>query len=206
MGPWSALNIHGFNFDYTQLNVINKNNEVARVNFQDFPGFLTGQICGPNTALCGNQDASQILNGASNRYYRSKQVGAYVQDDIRVTPNLTLDVGLRWDWDGPLYEKNGMLTNFYPQDYSYNVATDTVSNIGLVVAGNNKTFGTKGVSNSTLTGRQWGFAPRIGFAYSPSSLRNVRHTSRVWHVLRSRRIFHGTFSSSRGQALTDRLA
>jgi hypothetical protein len=163
----------GFNFDYTQLNVINKNNEVARVNFQDFPGFLTGQICGPNTVFCGNQDASQILNGASNRYYRSKQVGAYAQDDIRVTPNLMLDVGLRWDWNGPLYEKNGMLTNFYPQDYSYNVATDTVSNIGLVVAGNNKTFGTKGVSDSTLTGRQWGFAPRIGFAYSPPSLRNV---------------------------------
>ncbi len=163
----------GFNLDYTQLNIINKNNDVARITFNDFPGFLTGQICGPNTVFCGNQDASEILNGAASRYYRAKQTGAYIQDDIRLKPNLTVDVGLRWDWDGPLYEKNGMLTNFYPQDYSYDVATDTVKNIGLVVAGNNKTFGTKGVSNSTLTGRQWGFAPRIGFAYSPSLLRNV---------------------------------
>jgi hypothetical protein len=40
------------------------------------------------------------------------------------------------------------------------------------VAGNNKAFGTKGVSNSTLTGRQWGFAPRIGIAYSPAFLNN----------------------------------
>jgi hypothetical protein len=163
----------GFDFDYTQLNVINKNNDVARITFNDFPGFLTGQICGPNTVFCGNQDASEILNGASNRHYRARQVGAYVQDDIRLKSNLTLDIGLRWDWDGPLYEKNGLLTNFYPQDYSYNVATDTITNIGLVVAGNNKTFGTKGVSNSTLTGRQWGFAPRIGFAYSPAFTRNV---------------------------------
>ena len=163
----------GFNIDYTQLNVINKNNQVARVTFADFPGFLLGQICGPNTFFCGGQDASQVLSGATNRYYRSKQVGAYVQDDIRLSSNLMLDIGVRWDWDGPLVEKNGMLTNFYPQDYSYDVASDTISNIGLVVAGNSRTFGSKGVSNSTLTGRQWGFAPRIGLVYSPSFMRNV---------------------------------
>ena len=45
--------------------------------------------------------------------------------------------------------------------------------IGLVIAGNNKGFGTKGVSNSTLTGRQWGFAPRIGIVYSPGFVKNV---------------------------------
>ncbi len=87
--------------------------------------------------------------------------------------NLTVNLGLRWDWDGPLYEKNGMLTNFYPQNYHYDPATDTVTNIGLVVAGNNDAFGTKGVSASTLTGRQWGFGPRIGAAWTPSFLKNV---------------------------------
>ena len=96
-----------------------------------------------------------------------------MQDKLRIKPNLTLDIGLRWDWDGPLYETNGLLSNFYPQNYSYNVASDTITNIGLVIAGNNKAFGTKGVSNSTMTGRQWGFAPRIGLAYSPSFVKNV---------------------------------
>jgi len=163
----------GFNFDYTQLNVINKNNDVARITFADFPGFLTGQVCGPNTVTCYGQDPSQILSGASSRYYRTKQVGTYVQDNIRVKSNLTVDIGLRWDWDGPLTEKNGNLANFYSQDYSYDVDSDTINNIGLVIAGNNKTFGTRGVSNSTLTGRQWGFAPRIGLAYSPSFAHNV---------------------------------
>ncbi|MGB9203316.1 MAG: TonB-dependent receptor [Terriglobales bacterium] len=163
----------GMNFTYAQLNVINKNNSVARITFADFPGFLTGQVCGPNTASCPGQEPSQVLSGATSRYYRSKQAGAYVQDNIRVQSNLTLNLGLRWDWDGPLYEKNGNLTNFYPQDYSYDVASDTIQNIGLVIAGNSKTFGTKGVSNSTLTGRQWGFAPRIGIAYSPSFMHNI---------------------------------
>jgi len=38
----------GFNFDYTQLNIINKEDDTARVTFADFPGFLLGQVCGPN--------------------------------------------------------------------------------------------------------------------------------------------------------------
>ena len=163
----------GMNFGYTQLNVINKSNTVGRITFADFPGFLTGQVCGPNTTFCYGQDPSEVLSGATSRYYRAKQLGAYVQDNIRVRSDLTLDVGLRWDWDGPLSEKNGNLVNFYPQDYSYNVAADTIDNIGLVVAGNSKAFGTKGVSNSTLTGRQWGFAPRIGLAYSPSFMHSL---------------------------------
>jgi hypothetical protein len=163
----------GFIYDYTQLNVINKNNDVARITFEDFPGFLLGDVCSPNPgeASCSGQDPSEILNGASNRHYRAKQAGAYVQDGIRLKSNLTFNIGLRWDWDGPLYEENGLLTNFYPQDYSYNAATDSFNNIGLVVAGNNKAFGSK-VSNSTITGRQWGFAPRIGIAYSPAFLKN----------------------------------
>ncbi|MGH9699476.1 MAG: TonB-dependent receptor domain-containing protein [Candidatus Acidiferrales bacterium] len=162
----------GFIWDYTQLNVINKNNEVSRVTFEDFPGFLLGNVCGPNTTYCSGQDTSQILNGASNRYFRASQVGAYVQDDFKLRSNLSLNLGARWDWDGPLNEKNGYLTNFYPQDYSYDAASDTIQSIGLVVAGNNKAFGTKGVSASTITGRQWGFAPRIGLVYSPSFLKN----------------------------------
>jgi hypothetical protein len=162
----------GFNFDYTQLNVINRNEQLATLNFADFPGFLLGQVCSPNNP-CNGQPPSELIVGPTSRHYRSKQVGAYVQDKVRIKSNLTLDAGLRWDWDGPLYETNGLLSNFYPQNYSYNVASDTITNIGLVVAGNNKTYGTKGVSNSTLTGRQWGFAPRIGLAYNPSFVKNV---------------------------------
>ena len=90
-----------------------------------------------------------------------------------LTQNLTVTYGLRWDWDGPLYEANGLMTNFYPQDYGYDLATDSFNSvngtpgIGIVVPAENKTLGTKGVSASTLTGRQWGFAPRIGVAWSP---------------------------------------
>jgi Carboxypeptidase regulatory-like domain len=160
-------------FDYIQLNVANRENQVANFNFNSFGDFLTG-------TLGQDHSSGQFLNGETNRHFRSRSAGLFIQDNLKLRPNLTLNAGLRWDWDGPLYETNGLLTNFYPSDYKYNLATDsfgTLSNgepgIGLVVAGNNKTFGFKGVSNSTLTGRQWMFAPRLGIAWSPSSLKNV---------------------------------
>jgi hypothetical protein len=160
----------GFVADYGQLNVINRENAVATFGLTNFTSFLTGD-------LNGRRNSGRILNGETNRYYRSKQAGFYVEDNVKVRSNLTVDLGLRWDWDGPLYEKNGLLTNFYPKDYSYTLSTDTISNTGFVIASNNRQFcGTKQsfcVGNSTLTGRQWLFEPRIGIAWSPSQLKNV---------------------------------
>ncbi len=163
----------GGTFDYMQLNVANRENQVADLTFRNFGDFLTG-------TLGSDRSSGQFLDGETNRHFRSRSAGLFAQDDWKIKPNLTINAGLRWDWDGPLYETNGLLTNFYPSDYKYDLASDsfgTLANgepgIGLVVAGNNKTFGFKGVSNSTLTGRQWMFAPRLGLAWSPSHLKNV---------------------------------
>jgi len=169
-------------FDYIQLNVENRENKVASLSFNSFSDFLSG-------TLGSDHSSGLLLNGETNRHFRSKSAGLFAQDSIKVRSNLTLNLGVRWDWDGPLNETNGLLTNFYPSDYKYtgtcNSPTppancDTFANlsngepgIGLVVAGNNKAFGFKGVSNSTLTGRQWMFAPRVGMAWSPSRLKNV---------------------------------
>ncbi|MGH9775366.1 MAG: TonB-dependent receptor domain-containing protein [Candidatus Acidiferrales bacterium] len=160
----------GFNADYSQLNVINRENQVASFDFSTFANFLHG-------AMGRRGNAGQILNGETNRYYRARQAGLFAQDNIKLKSNLTVNVGIRWDWDGPLYEKNGFLTNFSKSAYSFDLATDTINNIGLVIAGNNKQFcGTKSsfcVNNSTLTGRQWVFEPRIGLAWSPHFIKNL---------------------------------
>src|SRR3984893_5270113 len=161
----------GFSWDHTQLNIVNKNNETASLGFNDFAAFLQGNLCTPVNGC--SSSSTTFLNGESNRYYRANQAGLYAQDTFRLRPGLTVNYGLRWDWDGPLVEKNGLLTNFYPQNYNYDAGSDTITNIGLVVAGNNKAFGTKGVSDSTLKGRQWGFGPRIGVAWTPSFVKNI---------------------------------
>jgi hypothetical protein len=160
----------GFTYDYSQLNVINRENQVATFSFSNFANFLTGTL--------GGRNGGTILNGETNRYYHAQQAGLYAEDNLKIKSNLSLDLGLRWDWDGPLVEKHGLLTNFYPSRYSFDLNTDTINNIGLVVAGNNKQLcGTQPssfcVNDSTLTGRQWLFQPRIGIAWSPSFVKNV---------------------------------
>jgi carboxypeptidase family protein len=181
----------GFQWDRTQLNVENKNNETAQLTFSNFATFLTGVLCTPAEFFgCGESGPSTFINGATNRYYRSNQVGTYATDTFRLKQNLTLTLGVRWDWNGPLTEKNGLLANFYPSAYQYvecqingspsavsfatpcDTGTDFIKGTGIVVAGNNKQFGTPGVSDSTLTGRQWGFAPRIGLAWTPGFMKN----------------------------------
>src|SRR5216683_3054613 len=167
----------GFQWDHTQLNVVNRNNQTALLNFADFSQFLSGTLCTPGSFFCGETGPSVFVNGPTNRYYRANQSGAYALDTFRFKSNLTFTLGLRWDWSAGLTEKNGLLANFYPSHYSYDFGTDTIggtdgSQIGIVVAGNNKLFPTKGISNSTLTGRQWGFAPRIGIAWTPGFLKN----------------------------------
>jgi hypothetical protein len=153
----------GINWDHSQLNIINRMNQAANINFQTFTDLLAGNV----------QTSSKDIIGASNRYLRAEIVGAFVTDNIRLMSNLNLNLGLRYDYNGPFTEKYGKLTSFHPDAYQYDSVNDVILSTGLVVAGNNPTLGTKGVSDSTLTGRQWGFGPRIGIVWSPSKLKNV---------------------------------
>ncbi len=49
--------------------------------------------------------------------------GTYVNDNFKMMRNLTVTAGLRWDIDGPLTEKYGLLTAFDPSKYSYTQCT-----------------------------------------------------------------------------------
>jgi hypothetical protein len=154
----------GASYSYTQLNVRDNRTNKGMIATQDFSNFLQGNIAYQNDDFT----TTTFLIGNANRYYRSNQTGAYIQDKFQVMPNLSLTAGLRYDWDGGLTEKNGNIFNFDPTKYSYNDTTGQIGDNGFIVAGNNKLFPTAGVSNTTLTGRQWGIAPRVGVAWSPS--------------------------------------
>jgi hypothetical protein len=163
----------GANVDLTQLNIINNNTNSDIIAFTSFTNFLEG------TVRTGTHSTAFL--GSADRYYRSNTAGAFVNDNWKVRSNLTVTLGLRWDFDGPLSEKNGRLTGFNSADYAYNATTDTITGSGLEIAGNNPTMATSGASNSLMNQRQWGFAPRIGVAWNPLPKLTVRAGAGIYY-------------------------
>ena len=156
--------IFGGSYSYTQLNTRDERTDTGMIGFADFSQFLQGLVT-PYTS--DGFITTAFLQGNANRYYRSKETGWYLQDKFQLRSNLNFSAGLRFDYHGGFKEKNGRIFNFDPSRYSYDATNDTITSNGFIVAGNNPGFPTKGVSDSTLTGRQWGLAPRLGLAWSP---------------------------------------
>jgi Carboxypeptidase regulatory-like domain/TonB dependent receptor len=167
----------GANYSYTQLNTIDKRPGTGTVASDDFSQFVQGFVT-PGSSSSAFYVTS-FMQGDASRYYRSNQLGTYVQDKIQITPTLSITAGVRYDWDGGFTEKYGRLFNFDansnpdscstkdPNEYCYSPGADQILSPGFIIAGNNAN-GTKGVSNTTLTGRQWGIAPRVGAAWQPA--------------------------------------
>lgn len=170
----------GGEWNHTQLNIVNNNTNTDTLHFTDFGTFAEGAV----------RDGTEFV-GTANRYYRSDTASLFVNDSFKLRSNLTVTGGLRWDIDGPLLEKYGRLTSFDPSKYSYvqctvngqpgdpgtqtcDPGTDVITNSGLLIAGNNKTGATPGVSNTLLKNHQWGVAPRIGVAWTPFKKITVR--------------------------------
>jgi hypothetical protein len=81
---------------------------------------------------------------------RENLMGFFGQDDIKLRPNLTINLGLRWSYFGPLYSK---------QDNIYRATPGSGSDYltGLTIAPRN-----------SWNAQKDNFGPEIGFAWSPS--------------------------------------
>jgi hypothetical protein len=156
----------GGSFAYTQLDTRDRRNQLGTIEVEDINQFLTGTLTNAYV-----NTATQYLTGNPNRYWRSNETGEYLQDQFQFRSNISVTAGLRFEYEGGLREKYGNFFNFDPSHYSYNPETDTIASSGVIVAGNSP-HATPGVSPSTLTGRQWGFAPRFGIAWSPKRFNN----------------------------------
>ena len=69
--------------------------------------------------LLGTPDTSSIAYGNADKYFRQPVYDAFVTDDWRLLPELTINAGVRWDYGAPLTELHGRLVNLdISQDFS----------------------------------------------------------------------------------------
>ena len=96
------------------------------------------------------------------RNNRNQFVGLYIQDDFRLKPRLTLNLGLRWDPYFPWHEVRGRIQVFDPKDFVNGTRSQYFANspAGLLFP----QLGDPGPEQGTTSDRN-NFAPRVGFAW-----------------------------------------
>ncbi|HTM49857.1 MAG TPA: carboxypeptidase regulatory-like domain-containing protein [Bryobacteraceae bacterium] len=111
--------------------------------------------------------------GTNPNYLFIPNWGFFVQDDFKVKPTLTLNLGLRYELPQPAYEKYGRLSNFVPELGQLLIASDkTVPNLQQLVndaglAGKVALAKDAGYPESLVFPYRKSFAPRVGFAWRP---------------------------------------
>ena len=193
----------GFEAGLVQVDSSRAGNSIGTLTFSSFPDFLIGRM-GCNFTGCsaanpgntsgvtqGNVNPSGTADGGAFDQMRATQLNAFVQDDFKVNSRLTLNLGVRWEYDGFITDKHGDFTGIWPS------LVNTVPNPGTGCVINGKSLGAgatgtgcslagfivpsnyigsipaglfRGPNKSpTRSGAPFDdFAPRVGFAWQPT--------------------------------------
>jgi hypothetical protein len=124
---------------------VSKTNTIDGSTGYSFADFITDRV--------NNTQVGQVTGRTGQRQWRD---AVFAQDDYKVMPNLTLNIGIRWSFDQPIYEVNNKMANL-------NLQTGAILYAG--VDGNSRAL-YDAVYNQ--------FQPRLGFAYSATPRLVVR--------------------------------
>lgn len=163
---------HSFKTGYEYLAV---NTDVQDTNPLMGLDTYSGQFSRPTGASANNlYNLADFYFGARSQYelanllvvqLRQRLHFAYLQDDFKVNPKLTLNLGLRYEFATPFYEKNNQLSNYDP-------ATNSI-----ILASSGSLY-----KRSLVDPDYNNFAPRLGFAYNAFDKTVVRGGFGVGYV------------------------
>ncbi len=155
----------GARLDWFHFNFRPLGNEVGTYTFSQF---ATSQ---PNVLNTGNSYASFLLGAVNSASMslgfpyglRSRYFGTYFQDDWKLTKKLTMNYGIRWEFQNPWYEVAGRTSQM-----DTNVPNPGAGGrLGALVFGDKSHRGFQ----QTYLG---GFGPRLGLAYQVASKTVIR--------------------------------
>lgn len=157
---------HSFKFGSdNRVYQFNNTQGAAGMQFDFNRGFTQGP--NPNTAgatsgfgyasfMLGTPTGGQVGFGAPVTL-TVKNFALFVQDDWKLTPSLTINLGMRWEVEGGLTDRWGAISNFDPN------ATTTVNGVNL--RGGLAFPGVNGLSRGHRDAEYTNFQPRLGFAW-----------------------------------------
>jgi len=154
----------GAEFRAVQFNNLQVGDQATNFNFS--PQWTQGPNPNASSAVAGLGVASFLLgiptgavNPAPALAMTTKYHGLFVQDTWKVTPKLTVNLGLRWDYETPRTDRFNQLTNF---DYT---AASPLRAPGLNLQGGLTFVGVGGLPRTNANADRNNFAPRAGIAY-----------------------------------------
>ncbi len=118
----------------------------GQVKFLGGQAFASGTSTDLEDFFAGAPAKTQVLVGDANRKIDNWSSAAFFQDDWRITPRLTLNLGLRYEFSTVVHDSEGRTSNFVP-------------NVGVVQVGH-------GISRPYQSNGT-NFAPRVGVAWDP---------------------------------------
>jgi len=146
---------YGGDYRRQQFNSLAQQNPHGGFNF-------TGAATGSDFAdfLLGIPDTVSLAYGNADKYFRSSTMDAFVTDDWRVGPALTINAGVRWDYGSPITELYGRLVNLdLGPDFSAIAPVVANSPVGSLTG--------QKYPNSLIQPDKHDFSPRIGIAWRP---------------------------------------
>jgi hypothetical protein len=145
----------GGDFRRQEFNVLQQQNPRGSFTF-------TGALTGSDVAdfLIGTPDASTVAYGNADKYLRNSAYDAFVTDDWRLRPELTLNLGIRWEYGAPITELKNRLVNIDVTSGFAGVAAVLASSpVGPLTGFHYPT--------SLIVPDKRGFEPRLGLSWRP---------------------------------------
>jgi hypothetical protein len=154
------------------------------ITILSFPDFLLGLPAGPagavgNGTSFSNVFFSSVAAGIPDAGQRASAADFFALDDWKVTPTLTMNLGVRVEVNGQSSEVDGRISNFFPQFYVPPPAGGFTApaTSGFVLPSNFSGNAPEGFprENPTLLNHpvQTHTEPRVGFAWQPLSSRDL---------------------------------